>query len=186
MKPVLWIITDENGLPLEQEGTSPPGTEPSDWASYMWFSYDTIASFYRDYLSSSIHDVLIESKDHIVKVNPLKKGYILVALYPRSYPLGMILLTHKKILQNALKRIERILQEAGVEEGVIPQERRRMQKLIGFLQAKAPDPAFVVSRISLKTGIPPERILKAEVTAEEYDAIEHAAKELLGIKELII
>ncbi len=185
MKPIVWIIADENGLPLYHEGRSPKPTEESDWASYMWFSFDTVTSFYQDYLKSEVDHISIQSPQYVVRVDSLGRNYILVAVYPKSFPLGMILLTHKKVLQSAKARIEEILSSQHHPEEVVPGEKKKMEKLLAFVQTRAPDPAFVVSRISLKTGIPPGRIMDGEVSSDEFQTIEQAVRDILGVHEII-
>ncbi|MEN9207605.1 MAG: hypothetical protein Q6L50_01520 [Gloeomargarita sp. GMQP_bins_120] len=112
---------------------------------------------------------------------------LLVRAFPRS-PYFVLMMTRATTeLKLVTERLKAILIDA---QPLLPdptdQVKSRAQLLLDYARRYAPDPNFVLLRLSLKTGLHPDKLAKGHLTANEVRLLSQGVKELLGVERLPI
>lgn len=126
---------------------------------------------------SSEMQVTIESSDTLILLKELSDDFVCGCIFERDAPLGMVRLHIKRLLDRLTEQLPKY--EVG--------HRPRGVRLVEFLHRYAPDPHAVKLRLALRTGIDADQLDAPEnLTEEQVQKIEEAAKRILGLEELSI
>ncbi len=99
--------------------------------------------------------------------------------------MGLARLELKKLTRYAREQIKELKAEPAIPGLGVAEEslKTRLQHLMSLIQDRAPDPAFMVKRLALRSGIPEDRIHSGNLSAEEMDRLETHLANMLGLGE---
>ena len=121
--------------------------------------------------------VTIESQDTLVVLRELTPAFALGCVFDRGAPLGLVRLHMKRLVECVTSSLPDV--------ALAP--RNRGEKIVEFLERYAPDAHAVLLRVSLRTGLPLERLKEpASLTPSEVESLEHVACQLLGLAKLSV
>lgn len=112
---------------------------------------------------------------------------LLVKAFPKS-PYFVLMMTLADIeLKLVTARMKAIFLDAKplLPDTVNP-TKSTTQLLLDYARRYAPDPNFVVLRLSLKTGLHPDKLAKGNLTPNEVRLLHQGVLELLGVERLPI
>jgi len=154
-----------------------------DWAA------EDVASYFGDLVRanreglrslnswSAEMQVTIESSDALIVLQELSEDFVCCSVFERSAPLGMVRLNLRRMVES----LKADLPSYDIEK------RPRGVRVMEFLERYAPDPHAIVMRLALRTGISAEDLGQPDaMSAEQVEIVEHAAKQILGLKELAV
>ncbi|MCS7226150.1 MAG: hypothetical protein NZ821_04075 [Gloeomargarita sp. SKYB31] len=112
---------------------------------------------------------------------------LLVKAFPKS-PYFVLMMTKVTTeLKLVIERLKAILLDA---QPLLPDPtdttKSTAQLLLDYARRYAPDPNFVLLRLSLKTGLDPEKLAKGHLSANEVRLLYRGVAELLGVERLPI
>lgn len=126
---------------------------------------------------SSDMQVTIESADALVILTEVSEHFICGFIFDRETPLGMVRLHLRRLIERIKPHLPKIEAE----------ETPRGIRVVEFLKRYAPDAHAVLMRVSVRTGLPIDRLENAgDLSPEEVDKLEAATKRILGLEELNI
>ncbi len=127
---------------------------------------------------SSDVQITIETPEMRVILKELPNNYVVGFIIDTNIPLGMVRLNTDRILK---------LLQANIQGKEAAEELPRIVRVIQYLQRYSPDPHVALTRLSLRTGIPYEKIKNPEqLNTDEVQRVEHAIKQILGVASLNI
>src|SRR5690606_8086715 len=151
------------------------------------FAADEVASYFGDLMRanrsglkalgswSAEMQVTIESADAVVMLREIRSDFVCGCLFDSNVALGMVRLHLKQLIAT----LEQELPQVQVTD------QSRAARVLAFLERYAPDLHAVMLRVSLRTGLPKERLEMPNTLAEdETRRIEQAACDILGLPEL--
>lgn len=121
--------------------------------------------------------VTIEAPDQTLLLKELTPDFVCATIFERQAALGMVRLHNQRLLE----RITASLPNIEVER------RPRGVRLVDFLQRYAPDPHAVLLRVSLRSGLPMDKLEAPQgLGPAEVQQLEETARDILGLQTLNI
>ena len=119
--------------------------------------------------------ITVESGGLLVVVREVRPGFVAAFAFDKSAAPATVGSQVKRMMQ----RVQDVLPSTE------PEQLPRAVRVMEFLSRHAPDAHAVLQRVSLKTGIPLDRLHSPETfDAEELARLEGAVKDVLGLESL--
>ncbi|MCF6192338.1 MAG: hypothetical protein L3J76_04305 [Candidatus Hydrothermae bacterium] len=195
MNPTFWVVVDEEGL-VVLHAENPSQTDTEFLATTIFFGYISLRQALEGELQTRIREIILPTSRYLLMLSPLSQHLLLIAVFPSDTALGMARVELKRLSEIIEKRL-RELQTTSVniteptrdsrtasQESPAQSIQERWSSLQQFIRTRTPDPAFVIKRLSLRTGIPERRLLQGDLTPEELHRVETHIKTILGITRL--
>ena len=188
MNPTLWVVMDDEGLVLLHGGK---GVEDLEFlASTIFLGYISVKRALEAELQAQMKELILPTDRYLIMIVPLPAHHLLFSLFPVDTPLGLARLGLKKLKEKVLQEHARLLSEGSPAESTSSPatkkdsgslEREQWKKVLQFIRERTPDPAFFLKRLSLRTGIPEERLARGDLSPDEFHRVNTHLQSILGI-----
>jgi predicted regulator of Ras-like GTPase activity (Roadblock/LC7/MglB family) len=186
MASMSWMLIDEEGLIVMSGGEIQTPIADLDYlASVVYMGYLSLKKVMDEELQTPMEEIMIPSEKYLMILKPLESEYLLLGVFDRDTAMGLARLELKKLTRYAREQIQELKAEPAIPglEGSEGTLQSRLQQLLELIQDRAPDPAFMLKRLALRTGIPEERIRSGNLSSDEMDRLETHLANMLGLGE---
>ncbi len=183
MEPILWILVDEEGLVVLSGGRRSGDIEYL--ASVIFLGFLSLKKALEGELKSAVREVILPTERYLILMTPMDR-LLLFALFPENTALGLARMGMKKLFPLVQRELQRVSRRVPPSPPASPPTGRairdEMLHLIQFIREHAPDPAFLLKRVALRTGIPEQRIVAGDLSPDEYQAVRRHVENMLGVE----
>lgn len=158
-----------------------------NYSSHYQDDNDSIAGYATDLLQANARFCHIFSPDSAIDyvMGGSKDNKLLVRAIPDSPHFVSFVVSSQTAIKHVLPRVQAIIVDSKpLLPSMAEQQNSQAKALVDYAKRYAPDPAFVMMRLSLKTGIAVERLEKANLQENEIHVLHGSIKDILGTEHL--